>query len=359
MMSNSTRCERPRKPYPDFPLCFHGSGKFCKKIRGEVHYFGQWAKRVNGDLVAIEGDAAWKEALEEYRTQADDLHAGRMPRAKTDGELTVADLCNKFWNAQKRKLESGELGKRMFLDYTSTTDLLVKQFTKQRLVSDLRPDDFANLRGYLSERFGVVRLGNEIGRLKTVFKYALDNQLIDRPVVFGTEFKKPSKATLRKHRQANGIKMLSPDEIRTVLDSVDPTMKAMILLGINCGFGNADVSKLVWTAIDLETGWVNFPRPKTAIPRRCPLWPETIEALRAVERKSELVFLTTTGKEWVRTTDRGHIDILAMAFRRLLQAAGIHRPGCGSRFGMLSKPSVTVPVIQLRPRALWDMRTAP
>ena len=54
----------------------------------------------------------------------------------------------------------------------------------------------------------------------------------------------------------------------------------MILLGINCGFGNHDCGTLPKSAIDLEAGWVNYPRPKTAIERRCPLWPETIEAIR-------------------------------------------------------------------------------
>ena len=55
-------------------------------------------------------------------------------------------------------------------------------------------------------------------------------------------------------------------------------LKAMLLLGINCGFGNADCGNAarcppwIWTAAD------RLPRPKTGIPRRCPLWPETVEA---------------------------------------------------------------------------------
>src|SRR5437667_8879725 len=91
--------DRPKKPYPDFPLTPHASGAWQKKIRGKIHYFGKWAKRVNGKLVRIEGDG-WKEALEIYKTQADDLHAGRTPRVKGDG-LTVADLCNRFLTAKE------------------------------------------------------------------------------------------------------------------------------------------------------------------------------------------------------------------------------------------------------------------
>src|ERR1051325_878313 len=85
---------RPKKPYPDFPLSPHASGTWQKKIRGKIHYFGRWAKRVNSKLVRIEGDG-WEEGLELYKAQADDLHAGRTPRVKGDG-LTGADPRNRF-----------------------------------------------------------------------------------------------------------------------------------------------------------------------------------------------------------------------------------------------------------------------
>ena len=53
----------------------------------------------------------------------------------------------------------------------------------------------------------------------------------------------------------------------------------MILLGLNCGFGNSDCATLPRSALDLDGGWVNYHRPKTGIARRVPLWPETVEAL--------------------------------------------------------------------------------
>src|SRR5260370_6306168 len=99
-MVNSTRkhrsrkADRPRKPYKDFPLTPHASGKWQKKILGSTYYFGRWAKRVNGKLERIDGDG-WQEALEMYKAVADDRHAGRTPRAKSE-QLTLADLCNHF-----------------------------------------------------------------------------------------------------------------------------------------------------------------------------------------------------------------------------------------------------------------------
>src|SRR4051794_23853080 len=113
MSSDSTRkprprkaADRPKKPYPEFPLTPHPSGAWQSKIRGKIHYFGRWGKIVNGKMVRIEGDG-WKAALDAYKAVADDLHAGRTPRVKSDG-LTVADLCNRFLTAKLRKVSSGE-----------------------------------------------------------------------------------------------------------------------------------------------------------------------------------------------------------------------------------------------------------
>ena len=50
-----------------------------KKIRGQLIYFGNWGRRFNGKMVRMPDDG-WQEALEIYKAQAEDLHAGRTPR---------------------------------------------------------------------------------------------------------------------------------------------------------------------------------------------------------------------------------------------------------------------------------------
>src|SRR5262249_11681089 len=151
---------------------------------------------------------------------------------------------------------------------------------------------FEALRAQMAERWGPVRLGNAITRVKSVFKYALDNGLLDRPPRFGSEFKKPDKAVLRRHRARNGEKMLEAGQLRAMVQGAlvvgengpalvraGNQLKAMILLGVNCGFGNADCATLTHSALGLGAGWIDFPRPKTGIGRRCPLWEETVAAI--------------------------------------------------------------------------------
>jgi integrase len=106
-------------------------------------------------------------------------------------------------------------------------------------------------------------------------------------------------------------------------------MKAMILLGANCGMGNSDVARMELKAIDLAEGWINYPRPKTGLARRCALWPETIAALRnwlakrpvpAKKEHAELVFLTPTRDSWYRETSDNPVS---RAMRELLDSLSI------------------------------------
>jgi integrase len=328
--------DRPQKPYPDFPLSPHASGAWQKKIRGKIHYFGRWARVVEGKLTRVPGDG-WEDALREYQEVRDDLHAGRTPRVNADG-LAVGDLCNRFLTSKLRKQEAGELGRQTFADYKIVTDLMVATFGAGRLVEDLAADDFAILRDRMVKQWGPVRLANSITRAKSVFKYAADNGLVEKAVRYGTEFRKPDQSVLRRHRAKSGERMLEPDQLRTIIDAAPVPLKAMILLGLNAGLGNNDCATLPLSAVNLETGWLNFPRPKTGIGRRCPLWPETVEAVRQAiaERPTPadlescgLAFLTAIGTPWVRASAAYRSDHLTKRFIELLQKLKLHRKRAG------------------------------
>jgi integrase len=308
--------EKPSKPSPDFPLFPHAAGVWAKKIRGKLHYFGPWE----------DPDGA----LAKYLGEKDALHAGRKPREDTEG-TTVKALANQFLNTKQAKVDTGEITRRTWAEYKATCDLIVSHFGKGRVVDDIRPDDFAELRAKLARRLGPVALGNAIQRVRSVFKFAADNGLIERTVRYGQGFQRPAKKVLRLQRANKGPQMFEAGEIRALLDAAGRSLKAMILLGVNSGFGNADCGTLPLSALDLDRGWISYHRPKTGVHRRCPLWRETVDALRAVlARRKEpknpdhagLVFLTLQGGPWHKTDS---IDnTLSKEMRKLLDRLGIN-----------------------------------
>lgn len=319
-MTKSTIPAKPAKPYPDFPLFPHATGRWAKKIRGKTHYFGPWADP-NG-------------ALDKYVREREDLYAGRVPRGPEDSQTTLR-LCNEFFASKEMQAKAGDITARSLKDYEQSCKQILAAFGRTRAVSDLRPADFEQLRHSLSERLNPNSLGNEVQRIRSVFKYGYEAGLLDSPVRVGPTFRRPAKRILRAERQKKGPRMFEARHLRRLLKAASHPLKAMILLGINCGFGNHDCGTLPISALDLRSGWINFPRPKTAIERRCPLWPETIAALQeAIAQRPApkdpandgLVFITKYGEPWAKETNDNPIT---KEMRKLLDRLSLHRPGIG------------------------------
>jgi integrase len=219
---------------------------------------------------------------------------------------------------------------------------LVDAFGRNRIVVDVAPDDFAKLRAKTAKRLGPVSLGNFIQRVRAVFKFGFDSGLMEVPIRYGQGFDKPPKRVQRLHRALAGRKLVAAADAWALLRAAGSPLDAMILLGLNCGFGQGDCSELPRTALDMRPGWIDFPRPKTGIGRRAPLWPETVAALdRARASRPEprdpaddrLVFLTTFGRPWVRFSDKGdakrgaRTDAVGQEFAKLCKRAGVKVPG--------------------------------
>lgn len=329
MPAKSTRpkpTSKPEKPYEGFPLFAHaGSGQWAKKICKRLHYFGSWRQDREGTA-----------ALERFNREWPYLREGRTPPAvDTNDGCSLRQLVNAFLASKEDKLRADDLSPRSFRDYYRTCSTLIDYFGKERRVDDLRPDDFQGYRNWLVKRLGPVSLGNEINRTRIVFRFAHDQRLIEHSIAYGQSFNRPSAKALRRERNAAGPKLFTRDELLTILDALDgkpvvptddgepralkpdPFVKAMTLLSLNTGFGNSDIASLPKSALDLESGWVTFPRVKTEIPRRVPLWPETCDALRVALGKrptprdkadDRLVFLTRQGRPWVRMQAKAKPD---------------------------------------------------
>jgi integrase len=124
--------------------------------------------------------------------------------------------------------------------------------------------------------------------------------------------------------------MFEAAEIRRLLDAAAQPLNSMILLGLNAAYGNSDIATLEIGAVDLGAAWINHARRRTGIARRCPLWPETVKAIRdwlAVrplpkdDADAQLLFTTYKLRSWL---DRGQNRALSHEFRKLLDSLGIN-----------------------------------
>jgi integrase len=320
-VSKSKRSGKAAKPRPDFPLTPHPNGWWCKKVRGKLHYFGKCADDPEG-----------KAALDQWLAEKDDLLAGRTPRAAGDG-LTVRDLVNHFLTVKQAHVDSREITQRHFDDLHAACELLVTAFGKNRLVTDLSADDFEKLRADLAKTRGAWALTGAVQKIRGVFKYGYEACLFDKPVRYGPNFKRPGKAMMRRERADRGERLFSAVELRKIIKSSGIPLTAMILLGINGGLGNSDCGQLQFKHLDLDNCWLNYPRPKTGVSRKIPLWPETLKSLKAAitdrptpknEADAGYVFVTKYGQPWAKDKMANPISA---EFRKLLVALKMNRDG--------------------------------
>ena len=177
----------------------------------------------------------------------------------------------------------------------------------------------------MAKRFTPAVTRVNMTRMRAVFKFALDERLISQPVFYGRGYDGPKKAAIRKARHKKPKTLFCPDQIKLLMDCASPTLKAMILLATNIGMNNAHLGNMEFRHIDLRSGWLDYPRHKTGVERRAPLWPETVRLFhdyfevrqRPLEQFDDFVFITKSRKAW-----HSHTSLPAES-RKLREAVNI------------------------------------
>ncbi len=312
-MANSTVAAKPSKPYPDFPLYAHNSKRWAKKIKGRTHFFGHWNN--------------WQAALERFQYENDYLQQGKTPPPKTDGRLTIGDLVNDFLAHRDAKLQSGDLRPITFADYKRIGAKLIEVLGRYTTVETMQPDDFAKLKTEISNRGGLMNLASEMSRCKTILNFAEKNYNIR--VFTGMAFDKPSRTAIKREAETKPKRIFSVDELRTLYHAADKHMKCFILLALNGGMGNNDIGLI--EPRHIVKGWIDFPRPKTLVARKFPLWKETQKSIDLARQTKHpelpYVFATKYGNCWAK--DIATDTPIGKEFTKLCQATGLHQAGRG------------------------------
>jgi len=293
-----------------FPLTLHPTGQFCKKIRGKLYYFG----------------TDKKEALRRYLEQAAYLHSGKHIKTESVSKgLDMKTLCNMYLNHQESRAAVGEVRLRQVYDQTMLLRDFVRFVGPNRISSDVATIDLQDYRSKLIRiRKAPHTINNRIAAVKAMFNWALDNEIIETSPRLNAIKKVPRKKDEKT--------TFTTAQIRNLLKYADKQMRAMIWLGLNCGFGCTDCAELKWTNFDLKNARVHFPRGKTGVGRNLPLWPETVQALNELAKSGELDYKTPRGHTCVRglqgVTGDGNnkynsSNSISRRFSSLLKKAGI------------------------------------
>lgn len=294
----ATKQPKPERPN-GFPLYVHPAGYWAKCIRGKTYYFGRWDER--------------EAALDKYLTERDYLVAGKKP-PNADG-LTILEVLDRFLVDRQRQLNTGELKVGTYLDYKRTCKRIAEKFGGLYLDSMI-PEDFSPIREYLAAGVGIETHAKRIREARVAMNYL--SEITGQKPNWGKSFREPSA---KSKRVGKSKKLYSAGQIKGFIEVANNVQfKAMILLGINCAFGNGDCASLRWTDLDLEKGWHRLPRSKTGISRKASLWPETLSALKRVKTdRRGLVFKTRLNKPWIRESDgkSARVDSIACEARKL------------------------------------------
>ena len=301
-MTAATTQEKPRKPWLGFPLTAHGGGQWAKKINGKRHYFGVWA----------DPDAAYAK----FKQQFPYLVHGITP---PDDDETIGKLLNLYDDKKSKALLHKKIGQRTYDEYMAVAKVIGRELGETRVARSVRQLDLERV----GDALAIGRNGQPISpvthkRLLTfarmIFRWA--NRTFDN-VNFKYEdaLKSPEKKLIREQRAKAGSRMFEATDLRKLIKAADPTMKAVILMGLNCGFGPTDVIEL--TTDRIKNGFVDYPRPKTAVNRRCPLWQQTLKAIEAIQGDGKVLNVKVGERGRERKTWNRHM--LARDFRASLR----------------------------------------
>jgi integrase len=227
-------------------------------------------------------------------------------------------LVDAFLAEKQAHLETGDIAPLTFKEYETTCNAIRSHFGRHRPLDSLAVAEFSALRVALSKRkirkgkhastkpLGVASLKRRLTIARMIFA--------GQPLEWRKALKAPPRKLLRERTRECGKRLYTAEEIRKLVKAADPHLAAMILLGINCGFGPQDCCTL--PADDVSCHWHNYARPKTGVDRRCWLWPETAAAIQKVTGQQHVF----NGRIWTR-------HIVAREFVKLCEETGVRNIG--------------------------------
>jgi integrase len=199
-----------------------------------------------------------------------------------------------FGEFGERYMEHAKTNKRSWLRDEQMLENLYGFFGKERQFGEITP---VNIEGYKVHRRAKVSgstVNRELALLKRMFNLAITWDLFlnvnpVRKVKFFREYN-------------TGLRVVSPEEEKKLLESASPYLQDLIRFALNAGLRIGEIFSLRWSNVDLNKGLLTIFSPKTEKLREVPINSETRKVLEAwwLGKKNEVVFYNPeTGKPFV------------------------------------------------------------
>ena len=262
------------------------------------------------------------EALQQYHRLALGKEAMGAP-PEPDRLMMVRELANRFLAAQQANWKSPE---RTLRSYTYWLGRFLKDHPRLR-AADMTVEMFAAWKVSLRRRkYSPQSINHFLTAVRSLYAFAEEVDLMERA---------PKLKRIKNEKLpppgSNEKPIYTTGEIHQLIGHADIQLRAMLLLGLNCGFGPKDIQDLTWDHIDGDR--VTLPRSKTGVCQTYLLWPETIRALEdlRMHRQELIERMAKRGRD---RTDGGHLfitrfwklwskDSVAEQFRRLCKKAKV------------------------------------
>lgn len=290
-----------------------------------------------------------------------------IPEVKTDHEnFTLPDmwslsrLCDKYYQFKKADGCSASFLNSARRHLRSFTGFLKRYGfdPDSEKLSDMNSSILSDYRQSLADntKIGRVTANIYIAHIRMLFFWAEEiHGLPAGPMGAIRKFKK-SRSAKKGHGRVQNRDAISWDHLERLFAAAGVVDMTLLLLGLNCGFGNTDIATLKFSDVDLEKAVVSHARSKTGAIRQLVLWPETVEVLKvyikdhrgrpADEKFDRLIFINKKGypmcREWFGEDGKfRRSDAIKNRFVRLYERAGLQRP-YGRGFYALRHTAATV-----------------
>jgi integrase len=275
-----------------------------------------------GKVQGLDAAAVVEEALEE-RVWHERLSDSNRREPVPDQDRSVAHQVQLWLDDLKTRVAAGQYGPGELRGQTSYIRHFVTYLGEQTLIDAIDEERWAGYHRHLMNRIGTGECSPEYGKklhrsarswveyLSTLKRIPAPGNLTDKRMKFNI----PRRA----------IEVFDGPEITRLLSESRDTVRLMILLALNCGMTQIDISDLTHNEINWERGRLTRKRSKTADHARTPvveypLWPETFALLKLLRSSDQdRVLVTRSGKPWVNRRQM-NIDSIRIEFEKLKPA---------------------------------------